>query len=122
MANILLVDDDPLVRDFVHLALLRAGHRIRQAQNGKEAVCRIAEAVPDLVILDLYMPDMDGFETLPHIRPSGCRILAISGGGSRFNCDFLSMAKKLGADDTLEKPFAALDLLAKVDALLGMHS
>ena len=120
-SSILVVDDDPLIRKTLQLYLELAGHRVRLAGNGREAVAALSEAIPDVVILDIFMPEMDGFETLRQIRqPVGkARILAISGGGSREHGHFLSMAAKLGADGVLKKPFTASRLMSAVETLLG---
>jgi CheY-like chemotaxis protein len=121
-ARILVVDDDNLIRRMLKLQLEAAGHRIDLAVNGREAIASLEQNRPDLMILDLFMPEMDGFETLHRLnraRATGpIRVLAISGGGSLNHCDYLRMASRLGADAVLQKPFNAAQMIAAVDALL----
>ncbi|HEX4117705.1 MAG TPA: response regulator [Rhizomicrobium sp.] len=118
--HILVVDDDVLIRKTLKLYLESAGHRVSLASNGLEAVAGLDQVMPDVIVLDLFMPDMDGFETLRQVNHAGrrARILAISGGGSAAHCDFLDMASKLGADGVLKKPFTAPQLAAAIEALL----
>jgi len=118
--HILVVDDDFLVRKTVKLHLEREGYRVSLASNGIEAVACLERAAPNVLILDLFMPDMDGFEILRRLHHAArrARILVISGGGSAAHCDYLSMASKLGADSVLKKPFTAPELAAAVEALL----
>jgi DNA-binding response OmpR family regulator len=117
---ILVVDDDDLIRKTLKLHLEVAGYHVSQASNGLEAVAELENFKPDIIILDIFMPDMDGFETLRRLNHAArrARILAISGGGSAAACDFLDMAAKLGADRVLKKPFTATELTAAVEALL----
>ena len=118
--HILVVDDDVLIRKALKLHLEVAGYQVSQAGNGLEAVAALEHCKPDIIILDIFMPDMDGFETLRRLnhRASRAKILAISGGGSVADCDFLGMAAKLGADRVLKKPFTASELAAAVESLL----
>lgn len=115
MSRILVVDDEPLVREFIRRALESAGHSVSEAQNGSVAT-GLAKLMPfDLVITDMIMPQKEGLETVREIRDTKpeARILAISGQSN------LDLAKELGADGVLAKPFRKPDLLAAVDALLS---
>ena len=118
--HILVVDDDVLIRKALKLHLEVAGYLVSQASNGLEAVEAVEHCRPDIIILDIFMPEMDGFETLRRLnsRAARARVLAISGGGSVADCDFLGMAAKLGADRVLKKPFTASELAAAVESLL----
>lgn len=118
--HILVVDDEVLIRKALKLHLEAAGYHVSLASNGLEAVACLEQARPDIIILDIFMPDMDGFETLRRINQPArrARILAISGGGSSLDCNFLDMASKLGADRVLSKPFTASELTAAIEALL----
>ena len=119
-AHVLVVDDDELIRQTLQLHLEASGLHVSLASNGLEAVASVERKRPDIIILDLFMPEMDGFETLRRLNQSArrARILAISGSGSRTDCSFLAMAAKLGADRVLNKPFTASELSAAVEALL----
>jgi DNA-binding response OmpR family regulator len=118
--HILVVDDDALIRKALKFHLEAAGYCVSLASNGLEAVACLEQVMPDVLILDLFMPDMDGFETLRQVNHAArrARILVISGGGSATHCDFLEMASKLGADSVLKKPFTGSELAAAVEALL----
>jgi CheY-like chemotaxis protein len=119
-AHVLVVDDDELIRKTLKLHLESAGLQVSLASNGLEAVACLEKERPDIIILDLFMPEMDGFETLRRLNqsPRRARILAISGAGSGSDCSFLGMAAKLGADGVLNKPFTASELAAAVETLL----
>jgi CheY-like chemotaxis protein len=119
-ARILVVDDDELIRETLKEHLESTGLYVSLASNGLEAVACMERERPDIIILDLFMPEMDGFETLHRLNQSArrARILAISGSGSRSDCSFLAMAAKLGADRVLNKPFTASELAAAVETLL----
>jgi CheY-like chemotaxis protein len=70
-AQVLVVDDDPDVRGVLRRMLEKAGYRVAEAEHGRAALARLAEATPDLVLLDLMMPEMDGFEFLDELRRGG---------------------------------------------------
>lgn len=121
MANILIVDDDPAVQLTIRLLLERAGHRVTVAGDGRKALASFEASEFDLLFLDIYMPGMDGLETLRHVRAlrPALPIIAISGRSitpdSYTEPDFLKMATKLGAVASLQKPFRADALLAAVN-------
>jgi CheY-like chemotaxis protein len=119
-ASILLVDDDELFRSRVGEALRAAGHPVREAADGVQAI-RILEAeTPDLLITDMIMPGTDGVELIMAVRRRypALRILAISGRPDLAGLDLLNLATVLGAQGVLAKPFSTDDLRAKV-AVLG---
>jgi DNA-binding response OmpR family regulator len=121
MALILVVDDDIAVRDSIRTVLDLEGHEVVEAQNGHEGEAAIARRRPDLVILDIFMPERDGFETLRSLRRTHPRlkILAISGIGERSLDSALTFAREFGADAVLPKPFPADALRTWVRALLS---
>jgi DNA-binding response OmpR family regulator len=121
MAHILLIDDDAGVRRFVGAVLRRAGHDVTEAADGLKGLRALAGAAVDLVITDLIMPDKEGLETIHELRQSGnrVRILAISGGFPGNSLNILDMAKRIGADGALGKPFTPDELLAAVERLLA---
>jgi CheY-like chemotaxis protein len=120
MAKILIVDDEPSLREIVRLMLERAGYQVIEAEEGAGALMRYSEHRPDLVVTDILMPGRDGLEALREIREMdpGARIIVMSGGGENANTSFLELAEKLGAVASLEKPFTAADLLAVVARVL----
>ena len=124
MARILVVDDDAAVQMTVRLLLERAGHSVVTADNGRKglALCRTGDF--DLLFLDIFMPGMDGFETMRMVRQQHPKlpIIVISGRPVSSEADsapdFLTMATKLGAISSLQKPFRPADLLAAVAGCL----
>jgi DNA-binding NtrC family response regulator len=108
MARILVVDDDLAIREMLHAMLERAGHSVRIATNGREAIAEYQENPVDLIISDIVMPDGDGIEMLMELRrlAPDARIVVMSGGGARFKAtDHFAAAKHLGALETITKPF-----------------
>lgn len=119
MARILIIDDDALVVATIKSVLKRTPHEVSACNSGREAVALIHAQDFDLAICDMIMPDMEGLETITHLRrlkPS-MPVIAISGGGRTKNMDFLRFAESLGAVDSLRKPFASDDILA----VIGKH-
>jgi len=120
MTKILIIEDDAEVRALLQRLLERAGYDVTVAEDGAEGFETFAAASPDVVITDLYMPRMMGVEVIKRMRDinADVKILAISGGGkSRSPVGQLSRAKKVGATETLAKPFDPSDLLSAVDRL-----
>jgi CheY-like chemotaxis protein len=120
MAQVLVVDDEDQMRKLIRLVLQQEGHTVVEASNGKRAIQHIQEAEIDLVISDIFMPDMDGLELIRGIRRThpGIKILAISGAGKEGPGLYLNMAEQFGAGAILMKPFAPDQLIEKVSALL----
>ncbi|NDY55177.1 response regulator [Desulfovibrio sulfodismutans] len=118
MKTILVIDDDETIRSVMRLYLEGEGHAVLEATDGKAGM-RLFHAHPvDLVILDIFMPEKDGIETIQEIREAGnCRVLAISGGSPSMGMDFLHHAKAFGANDILVKPFSESELLGAVHRL-----
>jgi len=121
MACILVIDDEPAIRQVVRRAMETAGHSIVEAENGHAGLQILRSHRPQLVITDLMMPKKEGLETIMEIRQTApdVRIIAISGGGRSGNLDFLHLARKLGACAALPKPFRYDELLQAVEAALG---
>lgn len=120
MARILVVDDDAEFRSVVRRILERGGHEVTEAGDGGAALDRYRDQAPDVIITDVYMPGVDGIETiirLQHEFPDA-RIIATSGGGYRDQEDVLDTAAKLGARKTLPKPVDRHTLLNAVAQVL----
>jgi len=114
--RILVVDDDEDIRSLLSELLGRAGYRVDEAVDGRSALRRLFEAPPSLVILDVTMPDMDGYQTLERIRDlSDVPVLMLTA-----RTQELERVRGLasGADDYVAKPFGRQELLARVQALL----
>jgi CheY-like chemotaxis protein len=126
VAKILIIDDDPSMRRTVSRILARAGHEVIEAPDGLEGVELFRRNHPDIVVTDIVMPKKEGIETILELRRENplTLILAISGGatllGGSAPLDYLDLAKGLGADAVLAKPFRAPDLLQQIDNLLGL--
>jgi CheY-like chemotaxis protein len=107
------------MRELLCQALERRGHTVDQAGDGRQALQRLAEHQPDLVITDLVMPDMEGIETIQALRRKHPKlpIIAISGGGRVDPENYLSIAGQIGANRTFAKPFRLEDILTAVREL-----
>jgi CheY-like chemotaxis protein len=118
MATILLIDDEESVRMVFQIALERAGYRVLTAENGKHGLRLLEHQEVDLILVDIFMPEMDGLELIPLLRKTrpANKIIAITGVLGERN--HLDIAKYLGAHDTLKKPFSLQELLDAVSAQL----
>jgi len=113
--TILVVDDDEQILDFLRPKLRGSGYNVLTASNGVEALEQAKTQEPDIMVLDLTMPQMDGFETLKEIRDfSAVPVIVLSGRGA--DTDKIK-GLKLGADDYLSKPFNPDELIARIEAV-----
>lgn len=114
--KILVVDDDPHIREVIRFSLEKAGMSVTEAANGAEGLKRIRESAPDLVILDIVMPEMDGLEMCRELRRSSeLPILFLS---SRDDEIDRIIGLELGGDDYVTKPFSPRELVARVQVIL----
>jgi two-component system, OmpR family, response regulator MprA len=115
--RLLVVDDDPDVRDSLRRALRCAGYAVGTAANGADALESVARSPVDLIVLDVLMPMVDGFEACRRLRLRGdaTPILVLT---AKDTIDDRVTGLAVGADDYLLKPFALRELLARVQALL----
>ena len=120
MARILVIDDDELVRAALVLLLERAGHEVLEACDGTNAVRILKVDLPDLVVTDIIMPEIEGFQVIREIRKvaPGLKIIAISGAASIGSRDILDLARELGADRAFAKPIDRQEFMASVAHLL----
>jgi two-component system, chemotaxis family, chemotaxis protein CheY len=120
VACILIIDDEDQPRRMLQQVLTRAGYEVIEARDGNEGLQRYRATPTDIIITDILMPEKEGLETIIDLRrefPS-VKIIAMSGGGRTGNLNFLDVAKRLGAQRTLEKPFDLQAMLGAVSELL----
>ncbi len=114
--KILVVDDDYRLREMVSMVLSNRGYKVEEAKNGAEAVDSVKRSAPDLVLLDVMMPIMDGFEACQKIRAiSKCPIVMLTAKGEDYD---QVTGFNLGADDYVVKPFTPMVLAARIEAVL----
>jgi two-component system KDP operon response regulator KdpE len=114
--TVLLIDDEPQMRTFVRLALSAQGYRIVEAESGREGLQQAAAHTPDIVLLDLGLPDMDGLEVTRALREwTAVPVVVISARGQEHQ---KVEALDAGADDYLTKPFGTGELLARIRVAL----
>ncbi|WP_425842102.1 response regulator transcription factor [Streptomyces fractus] len=115
-ARVLVVDDDPTVAEVVAGYLDRAGYRVDRADDGPEALARAAAHRPDLVVLDLMLPGMDGLEVCRRMRERGpVPVIMLTARGDE---DDRILGLEVGADDYVTKPFSPRELVLRVDSVL----
>lgn len=116
MARVLVVDDDPHLREVLRYALTRDGHEVREAKDGSEALRLCAAEAPDLLVLDIVMPVMDGLETCRELRKkSTTPVVFLSSRDEELD---RVLGLEMGGDDYLTKPFSTRELCARVKAVL----
>jgi DNA-binding response OmpR family regulator len=117
MHRILVVEDTPAYAEALERTLALEGHRVFLATRAQEALARASAEAPDLVVLDLGLPDRDGYHVLRELRGRGneCPVLILS--ARSLESDKVE-GFRLGADDYVTKPFGAMELLARISALL----
>ena len=119
MAKILVVDDSETIRSMVAVELSKAGYEVRTAADGKEALDDIGQHLPELIVLDVEMPEMDGYSLLRNIRKDdspakNVPVLMLTSKGKYGDMFFME-----GANDFIEKsPEAIQDLVGKVESLM----
>lgn len=130
--RVLIVDDEPAIRDSVKKVLRKAGHDVRTADGGGAALEALRAHATDVVITDIIMPQMHGVDVIKQLRREfpKVRIVAVSGGGNFGSLGYspegittsayLAAAKQAGAHVVLVKPFERRELLAAVDAAMAI--
>jgi len=117
--DVLIVDDDPHIRDMLGLVLEEAGNRVRTASDGVEALAAIEEAAPDCMVLDLMMPNLDGHGVLRAMRErelaAETRVLVLT---CKVHAGEFIEAWQLGADEYVTKPVDPFQLVEKLRGLL----
>ncbi len=114
--RILVVDDEERMVRFIRLNLEHDGFQVSEAFNGKEAIQKMRDLTPDLILLDVMMPDLDGFEVLETIREiSNVPVIMLTAKGEE---DDRVRGLELGADDYVTKPFSPRELVSRTKAVL----
>jgi DNA-binding NtrC family response regulator len=122
MANkknlILVVDDEESLRTVLSSELINEGYEVRTAADGDDAIVEMRNVDFDLVLLDIKMPRMNGFEVLKHIKENHARskVVMLTGFADLKNA---IESKKLGADDFVSKPYDLVDLLTTIERVLN---
>jgi two-component system alkaline phosphatase synthesis response regulator PhoP len=118
-AKILAVDDEPELTDLMHYHLVRAGYDVTTAANGWEAIHAVRTNRPDIILLDLMLPDLDGFGVCEILRREAATatipIIIVSAWAST---DSRNLGLELGALDYITKPFSPQELVTRVNQLL----
>jgi DNA-binding response OmpR family regulator len=118
-ANILAVDDEPALTELMHFHLVRAGHHVTTAANGWEAIDCVKQLRPDIILLDLMLPDLDGFGVCEILRrdplTATIPIIIVSAWSSP---DSRHLGLELGALDYITKPFSPQELVERVNRLI----
>jgi two-component system, OmpR family, response regulator len=119
MDTILVVDDDPHIREVVSFALEKAGYAVAIAENGVKALEAFARKRPALLVLDIMMPEMDGIEVCRRLRsqPAGAEVPILFVSAKDDEVDRI-IGLELGGDDYVAKPFSPRELVARVKAIL----
>lgn len=120
MPTILVIEDEAPLRELFRAFLETSNYRVTLASNGREGLSAYLREPTDLVLCDMFMPDLDGLGTMRalHRLDAGVKIVAMSGGGVRVKSDFLTVASALGAVALLSKPFGRAELLDTIARVL----
>ncbi len=119
--KVLVVEDEASIRRFITLNLEMAGYEVGEAASGEEAVALLTAFLPDLVVLDLMLPGINGLEVCRHIRETMPDLLIIMLTAKGQDTDKI-MGLELGADDYMVKPFNPFELIARIKAILRRRS
>jgi len=117
--RILIVDDEPDIREILEYNLKQAGYKVNKAKDGVEAVAKAKKLIPDLILMDIMMPNMDGVEACRQIREvkplDNCIVAFLTARGEEFT-EIASL--EVGGDDFIQKPIKPKVLLSRIKALL----
>ncbi len=117
MPRILIVDDDPAIRDVLRYALTREGHAVTEAADGAAALARASDSAPDLIVLDVMLPEMTGTEVCRALRAANNPIPVLFLSSRDDEVDRV-VGLEIGGDDYLTKPFSPRELVARIRAIL----
>ena len=114
-ATILVIEDEEPIRELIKLNLLMAGYRVLEAEDGLAGLNILRQQVPNLILLDIMLPKIDGYELLPKITEMNIPVIVLT---AMNGLKDKMKGFQLGADDYITKPFEAMELLARVKAVL----
>jgi len=117
--TVLIVEDEMNIVDIVRFNLQREGYATLEAYDGEAGLALAREKKPDLILLDVMLPNADGFELMEYIRPLGIPVIFLTARGS---VDDRVRGLRMGAEDYIVKPFEVLELLARVDVVLRRYN
>ena len=117
MPKILVIDDDSPIREIIRFALAREGFAVIEAENGARGLARAAAEQPDLIVLDIMMPEIDGTEVCRRLRAAGDRTPIVFLSSRDEEIDRV-LGLELGGDDYVGKPFSPRELVSRVKAIL----
>lgn len=115
MNPILIVDDERPIAELIELTLLQAGYQCEIALDGDTAADKIETGRYDLILLDIMLPGVDGYELMEYVRPTGTPVIFLTAKGMLAD---RVRGLRMGADDYIVKPFELLELLARVESVL----
>ncbi|HEV3124421.1 MAG TPA: response regulator transcription factor [Candidatus Dormibacteraeota bacterium] len=115
--KVLVIDDEAMIRRTVRLACEKEGYAVQEAENGTDALARLDSFRPDIVLLDLMLPDISGFDVCRDIRRAGSRVPILILSAKSEEIDVV-VGLEIGADDYIVKPFRPRELLARIAAHL----
>ncbi len=120
MGRILIVDDDAQIRQLFKRILEEKGHQVFIAVDGEDGIIQYKKEKPDLMLLDIIMPNKEGIEVIREITSEykNAKIIAVSGGGKGKAVDYLSYAKHFGAKQIIEKPVSPSKLIESINKIL----
>lgn len=118
MSRILIIEDNVAISDLISLNLNVAGYESKQAFNGNEAFNFLQDTSFDLILLDIMLPDSDGFEIMEKVRNLGIPVIFLTAKNSLSD---KVKGLKMGADDYIVKPFEAIEMLARIEAVLRRY-
>jgi len=117
--KVLVIDDDPAVQEVMRRILIRNGFDVCTAPDGRVGLREVELKKPDLVLVDMIMPDIGGIEFLSRLAKSNDTTPVIAVSGNTFGKQFLRSARSLGARSILTKPFTENELIRRVHEVLG---
>jgi DNA-binding response OmpR family regulator len=115
--KVLVIDDEAMIRKTVRLACEKEGYAVQEAENGAEALAKLDSFRPDLILLDLMLPDISGFDVCRDIRRAGTKVPILILSAKTEEIDVV-VGLEIGADDYVIKPFRPRELLARIAAHL----